>query len=471
MFTAILALVAGLLISGVAIYYSVAGLVNIFAAAAIPIIIMGTSLEIAKLVATVWLKQNWSIAPKLLKTYLIGAVAILMAITSMGIFGFLSKAHSDQNLVSGDVQARIAIYDQKIQTAQENIETNRRALAQMDAAVDQTLGRSTDEAGAARAVNVRRSQRAERTRLLQEIEEEQATITRLNEEAAPIKAQARQVEAKVGPIKYIAQMIYGDNPDANLLEKSVSWMIIMIVIVFDPLAICLLLASQYSFQQARKKKEEEAKDKFVETFLETKGTVDPTIDLDFDEPEDRVPDETFKEDAAKVIESIKETLATSKYAEDHKKEYGGANDPLPQVPADAEMEIEIGDLFNEIEDRTAEDNRVIDPELEASKTRITHTKEGMIIEDSAGTQEIKTPSIQVLDNSYLVVDGSTYYHRALDDDSPNAYDLAKRLTGYVQNEEQQESSKWSEILNKPASISEEQYLESVRRKQQSKDDE
>lgn len=458
MFTAILALLAGLLISGVAIYYSVAGLVNIFAAAAIPIIIMGASLEIAKLVATVWLKQNWHIAPRLLKTYLIGAVAILMAITSMGIFGFLSKAHSDQNLVSGDVQARIAIYDQKIQTAQENIEANRRALAQLDAAVDQTLGRSTDEAGAARAVTVRRSQRTERARLLQEIEEEQATITQLNEEAAPIKAQARQVEAKVGPIKYIAQMIYGDNPDENLLEKSVSWMIIMIVIVFDPLAICLLLASQYSFQQLRKKKEEPEEDTFAETFLESKGTVDPDINLEFDEP--KVPDESFKEAASSIIDEIKEKIQ--------------ANSNVPEEEEEAKVEKfdeDVRDIFEQIEDRTAEDDRVVDPELEASKTKIIHTKEGMIIEDAAGTQTIATPNVHVIDNSYLVVDGNTYYHKALDDDSTNAYDLAKRLTGYVQNEEQQESSKWSNILNKPAAISEEQYLEAARRRQQEKDSE
>lgn len=440
MFTAILALIAGLLISGVAIYYSVAGLVNIFAAAAVPIIIMGTSLEIAKLVATVWLKQNWNVAPRLLKAYLIIAVAILMAITSMGIFGFLSKAHSDQTLVSGDVQARIEIYDQKIQTSRENIEANRRALTQLDAAVDQTLGRSTDEAGAARAVSVRRSQRTERARLLREIEEEQATITKLNEESAPIKAQSREVEAKVGPIKYIAQLIYGDNPDANLLEKSVSWMIIMIVIVFDPLALALLLASQYSFQQLRKK-DEEPEDNFAETFLESKGTVDPEIDLEFDEPE--VVEETLSE------------------AEDDIQQM------QPEIEEPVAAEEELSDIFEQIEDRTIEGNTVIDPEREAAKTKIIHTKEGMIIEDAAGTQVIATPDVHVLDNSYLVVDGNTYYHKALDDDSTNAYDLAKRLTGYVQNEEQQESSKWSEILNKPANISEEQYLKAaIKRRQQ-----
>jgi hypothetical protein len=433
MLTAILALIAGLLISGVAIYYSVAGLVNIFAAAAVPIIIMGTSLEVAKLVATVWLKQNWNIAPRLLKAYLIVAVVILMAITSMGIFGFLSKAHSDQTLVSGDVQARIEIYDQKIQTSRENIEANRRALTQLDAAVDQTLGRSTDEAGAARAVSVRRSQRTERARLLQEIEEEQAAITTLNEEAAPIRAQSREVEAKVGPIKYIAQMIYGENPDANLLEKSVSWMIIMIVVVFDPLALALLLASQYSFQQLRKKDEPE--DKFVETFLESKGTIDPKIDLEFEEPE--VVEEPPVADPVKIVESIKE--------------------PEP------EPEQDIREYFEEVEDRTVEGDPVIDPEREIAHVKITHTPQGMIVEDSAGIQEI-TPSITVLNREYLMIDGQTIHHSALDSDSPIATAARNILNNtYVQNEEQRESGQWSSIQDQK-NITESQYLEAARKR-------
>lgn len=434
MFTAILALIAGLLISGVAIYYSVAGLVNIFAAAAVPIIIMGTSLEVAKLVATVWLKQNWNIAPRLLKAYLIVAVVILMAITSMGIFGFLSKAHSDQNLVSGDVQARIEIYDQKILTARENIEANRRALTQLDAAVDQTLGRSTDEAGASRAVTIRRSQRTERTRLLREIEEEQATITQLNEEAAPIKAQARQVEAKVGPIKYIAQLIYGDDPDANLLEKAVSWMIILIVIVFDPLALALLLASQYSFQQLRKKPEE-PEDNFTETFLESKGIVDPEIDLEFDEPEIQ-PEVELPEPEPEVVEPVVNTVE------------------------------DFSDFLEQIEDRTIEGEPVIDPERELVQVKITHTPQGMIVEDSAGIQKIPTlPDVTILSREYLVVNGQTMHHSALDPDSASAEEAASSFmhNTYVQNEEQRESGQWSNILGQK-NITESEYLEAARKR-------
>ena len=263
-----LALLSGLTISAVAIWYSVAGLVSIFAAAVVPIIVMGVVLEISKLIATIWLKLNWSRAPVFIKGYLLAAIAILMLITSMGIFGFLSKAHSDQSLVSGDVQAKIAVYDEKIKTAKDNIDVNRKALKQMDEAVDQVMGRSQDEKGADKAVALRRAQQKERARLQSEIAAEQKTISSLSEERAPIAAEVRKVEAEVGPIKYIANFIYGDNPDANVLEKAVTWVIVIIVIVFDPLAVILLLASQYSFQWFRKAREEEEFDYMEKHFQE-----------------------------------------------------------------------------------------------------------------------------------------------------------------------------------------------------------
>lgn len=252
-----LTLFSGLTISAVAVWYSVAGLVSIFAAAAVPIIIMGVALEVSKLIATVWLKLNWQRAPAFIKAYLMVAIAILMVITSMGIFGFLSKAHSDQSLVSGDVQSKIAVYDEKIKTARDNIDANRKALKQMDEAVDQVMGRSSDEKGADKAVQIRRSQQKERARLQSEIASEQKIIAAVSEERAPIAAEVRKVEAEVGPIKYIAAFVYGDNPDANVLEKAVTWVIIIIVSVFDPLAVILLLASQYSFQWFRKADEED----------------------------------------------------------------------------------------------------------------------------------------------------------------------------------------------------------------------
>ena len=241
-------------LSFVAAYYSVLGLVAIFSAAVIPVMIMGGALETGKVVAAMWLHRNWHRAPWTYKAYLLPSLLALMLLTSMGTFGYLSKAHSDQSLVSGDVTSKIALYDEKIRIAKENIDANRAALKQLDASVDQTLSRSTTEQGAERSVQIRRQQGPERTRLLRDIETEQKKIAQLNEERAPIAAEVRKVEAEVGPIKYIAALIYGDNPENNLLESAVRWVIILIVIVFDPLAIVLILAGSRHLEWERTSK-------------------------------------------------------------------------------------------------------------------------------------------------------------------------------------------------------------------------
>jgi hypothetical protein len=246
-----LILLIAVIISSIAAWYSIAGLAAIFAAAVIPVMIMGGALEAGKIVATVWLHNNWRRAGIAFKLYLIPAIVALMLLTSMGIFGFLSKAHSDQSLVSGDSMAKVAIYDEKIKTAKDNIDANRRALKQMDEAVDQVMGRSTDEKGADKAVAIRRGQQKERARLLAEISAEQKTITTLSEERAPLAAEFRKIEADVGPVKYIAALIYGDNAEQGMLEAAVRWVIILIVIVFDPLALTLILAGNKQLEWAR----------------------------------------------------------------------------------------------------------------------------------------------------------------------------------------------------------------------------
>lgn len=251
MWFGLLTLATALIISISAAYYSILGLTAIFAAAFWPIVILGSSLEVGKIVSTLWLHKYWHRAELQYKVYLCTAVAILMVLTSMGVFGFLSKAHTDQSLISGDVIAKISIYDEKIKQSRDNITAARSALSQMDAQVDQVLGRSNDERGAERAVQIRRTQAAERTRLLKEIDIEQKKIQELNTERSPIAAEVRKVEAEVGPIKYIAALIYGDNPEANVLEKAVRWVIILIVIVFDPLALTLLLAATKSIEWER----------------------------------------------------------------------------------------------------------------------------------------------------------------------------------------------------------------------------
>ena len=246
-----LMLVIAITISAIAAWYSVAGLAAIFAAAVVPVIIMGGALEAGKIVATVWLHNNWQRVSWAYKTYLVPAIVFLMLLTSMGIFGFLSKGHADQSIVSGDSMSKVAIYDEKIKSERDNIDQAKRALEQMNSQVDQMMSRTDTDRGAERAVAIRKQQARERANLQAEIARSQKAIQKLQEERAPLAAEFRKVEAEVGPIKYIAALIYGDNPDQNLLEAAVRWVIILIVIVFDPLALCLILAANKQLEWAR----------------------------------------------------------------------------------------------------------------------------------------------------------------------------------------------------------------------------
>ena len=266
-------LIVALTLSTVAAYYSIYGLTAIFAGAVIPVIIMGSILEIGKITTTVWLKKYWHRCSWVLKSYLVPAVILLAFITSMGIFGFLSKAHMEHGVTSGEVQTKLSIIDEKVKTEKDNIEYARKALSQMDDQVNARLSRGESENGAERAVQIRRQQATERNKLLKEIQEAQKKIQVLNEERAPIAAENRKVEAEVGPIKYVAAFIYGDNPDSNLLERAVRWVIILLVIVFDPLAIALVLAANSSKQWDKEEPEESITEISVEPKIETQDKI------------------------------------------------------------------------------------------------------------------------------------------------------------------------------------------------------
>ena len=241
-------------LSAVAAYYSIMGLVAIFAAAATPIFIMGSLLEVSKLVVASWLYRSWKKIPKLMMAYFTVALVVLMMLTSMGIFGYLSKAHLDQAVPTGDVAAKLSLIDEKIKTEKENIDASRKQIAQLDQQVDQTISRTTDANGADRAVTIRRAQQKERAKLLAEIGTAQAKVANLNEERAPIAAEVRKVEAEVGPIKYIAALIYEESASEEILEKAVRIVIMMIVLVFDPLAVLLLIAANWQKKQEEKPK-------------------------------------------------------------------------------------------------------------------------------------------------------------------------------------------------------------------------
>jgi hypothetical protein len=301
-------------LSALAAYYAVMGLIAIFAAAVVPIALMGSLLEASKLVVASWLYRNWKQIPTLMKSYFVGALIVLMLLTSMGIFGFLSKAHLDQAIPTGDVQSKLALIDEKIKTEKENINANRKELTQLDAQVDQTISRTTEASGAERAITIRRGQQKERARILNEIGTAQAKIAKYNEERAPIASEVRKVEAEVGPIKYIAALIYGDESanDTTMLEKAVRIVTILIVIVFDPLAVLLLIAANWNLKNSggrrwndffEKPPVEDFPEKAKEVEIETNASVFDGITVQLTKEQDKpeelettvVPEEIKKE--------------------------------------------------------------------------------------------------------------------------------------------------------------------------------
>ncbi len=251
-----LALFTALLLSAIAAYYSVAGLAAIFAAAMIPIIIMGASLELAKVVAASWVYRNWNTAPKLIRYYLVTSVVVLMFITSLGTFGFLSKAHLDQNLVGADTNVELKIIEQQIQNEQRRLDNAQRSLNSLDRLVD-----NVDPEAASK---IRNQQARERARILSEISNASNSLKDLNSKASPLRKDSAKIAAEVGPIKYIADLIYGDQAE-GVIEKAVRAVIILIVVVFDPLAIVLLIAANHGLQN---RKEPPKADPVVKNFLE-----------------------------------------------------------------------------------------------------------------------------------------------------------------------------------------------------------
>ena len=263
-------------LSIIAEYYAIVGLMAIFSGSPIAIAVMGSILGLSKIVVTSWLYRNWSETTLLLKTYFSSAIFILMLLTSMGIFGYLSKAHLDQGVVSKDVAAAVTLIDEKINVQKENINAARKTISQLDNQVDAALSRSTSEAGADRSASIRRSQGRERTALLQEISNAQKEIAKLNEERAPIAIELRKAEAEVGPIKYIAALIYEDSANQNTLEKAVRWLIVLIVFVFDPLAVLMFIAVNQTLMRQQPK--------VIKEEIKTEEVVDavPNNDLEFE---------------------------------------------------------------------------------------------------------------------------------------------------------------------------------------------
>lgn len=250
MFFGIVTLFVALSISGTAAYYSIIGLTAIFAASVLPVVIMGSVLEVGKIVTTVWLHKNWHRASVFMRVYLTTAVAVLMFVTSMGIFGFLSKAHIDQTSSVGDNTIVIERIDKSIERENRRIQS---AEDQLDL-LDEALARYTELGAVTRGLNAREDQKQERRLLNDEILSAQSQIAVLEDQKLELNKQQLALEAEVGPIKYIAELVYGNNTDKNTLEQAVRWVILILVLVFDPLAVILVLAGtmQLDWASARR---------------------------------------------------------------------------------------------------------------------------------------------------------------------------------------------------------------------------
>ena len=464
MLLGILTFLSALTISAVAIYYSVAGLAAIFAAAVIPIIIMGVSLEVGKLVTAVWLHRHWQRAAWWLKTYLSIAVIVLMFITSMGIFGFLSKAHIEQTSMSQEQVALIKTLDDKeirsqgkierwtdemnrlmkgedvrvdnlidreqkeldkinalikaekddvrvdfdkqielqnkrieqakerkeadIQAAKDRFEGSFGGGAKFDKAVEEAKANELSVASSAQreirninaklndalaavdakyAIDIKAIQDriqdlrnqanaktedidARVTELENFIDAEQLVIDQVREEKFGYEKEYRKLEAEVGPIKYIAEFIYGEQANQSLLESAVRWVIIIIIFVFDPLAVLLLIASQYTFQYVREDKG---------------GKLPPKSDPDPDEPNDPEPEPTPTNQVtvAGSLGAVNLGAVTTDTTEvkvepglDHSEEKSFSEkmqdelEPLPEEPKPVTIDEEL-DMKEELEEK------------------------------------------------------------------------------------------------------------------------
>ena len=258
MFLTYLTLISGISLSIIAAGYSIIGLAALFAGATSAIIAMGGALEVAKLVMASWLYNNWHspLLPKSIKYYLTSAVVILIFITSVGIFGFLSKAHLDQVVPESNNKLQVEILDEQIEQRQKTIERSQKQLTRMDDLIEtQSEESSWFSSSSQKAIAERNNQREERLLLEKTIEESLNKINELTDKKAGIRTEQLKLEADLGPIKYVAEFIYGDEAE-NHFDKAVRIIIIILIFVFDPVAVLMLISANISLKERRMNQQE-----------------------------------------------------------------------------------------------------------------------------------------------------------------------------------------------------------------------
>jgi hypothetical protein len=247
MFFAAILMITALSITSVAGYFAILGLMAIFPASPVAIAAMGGVLEVSKLVTASWVYRNWKNTNILLKSYFTMAVCTLSFITSMGVFGYLSKAHIEHTTVGGSAQLQIVQLESQKEAAERRLKNAQTSL--------DTLDRLTTGENILDANYIRNRQKRERAALNKEIESATADIQTVETDLIPIKTETLKLEAEIGPIKYVAELFYG-NGDSATIDKAVRMMIIILIFVFDPLAILLIIAANITFLSLTNKENE-----------------------------------------------------------------------------------------------------------------------------------------------------------------------------------------------------------------------
>ena len=240
----ILTFITSLAIAAVAAWYSIIGLTTIFSAAVVPIIIMGVVLEIGKLVAAAWVYQYWKETNVLLKSYLVSAIVVLMLITSMGIYGFLSKSHIDAGINTTEISVKLERLDNRINGEQRQIDRAEKTLKQLD----DRLEKMNEGWFITRGIQQREKEQEERQQLNNIIKKSESEIDKLLDKKSEYQLEVKNFEVEVGPIKYIAALVYGDEAK-NYLDNTVRYVILLLIFVFDPLAVLLLISANQSYRK------------------------------------------------------------------------------------------------------------------------------------------------------------------------------------------------------------------------------
>ena len=590
MWFGILVLITALSISSVAIWYSVAGLVAIFSAAAVPIIIMGVVLEVGKLVTAVWLHNYWGRATWWLKTYLSTAVLVLMFITSMGIFGFLSKAHIEQTAASDQSLAQIERLDAKIEAEQSIIDNANERISQFETSgssgqqniqqqieieedriqavleriqpqideqqeiindkrsvVENQIQRIDDQVakleghlanneialaqgmvgvvadgrwGRQSAVAVgewQEERAAERERLLIKLEaisvdpivvaarneikrireqsqkeidrsnalidtysqqltsgdetnlsaliaeqrnrirEASAELDALTDEKFSLQSEYRKLEAEVGPIRYIAEFIYGENASQNLLEEAVRWVIVIIIFVFDPLAVLLLIAAQYTFNYARESRptpptdgqkkteeldEEEDNEETIDEVDETTEISDSADEVEAEQSNPHVGS-LFSDFQAGLEEALEHEEGKETSVQIHEVENEAVIDDLKPYGIE-EPEVEYDEFGNPIPleeyAQAHHKKKLIESSVEPNRRTLEEIEE---LEDNNSEWSRNKKEWKEQNPDRTIKEFKTAYEHEKIDHLPWDPDY----WGYVQNDEQNENSIWNKIRN------------------------